>query len=335
MESKKDLTGQKFFCWTVIKLSFRIGKRSYWECRCDCGAMQIVQEVNFKNERSWSCNCLKGNGKSKKTKTTYKINILHGMSSWPEYKVWKSLRARCFNKNDKNFKDYGGRGIEVCESWRNSFTNFITDVGRRPSPTHSIDRIDNNGNYEPNNCKWSNSSEQANNRRNNHILTLDGKSLNIMQWAKTTEIPYDEILRRLKEGWPAEQALYAPKVPKVREFKIDNTMIGKRFNKLVVLEFSHRDCKSLKYWKTICDCGKIKVIRQKHLRSGQVKSCGCLRTKGPKESHNIKQAKKEVIVILEQRSKTRLTSRFCQTSKSNKSKSKTKYTRNSYEKNKC
>ena len=296
MESKKDLTGQKFFCWTVIKFSSHIGRRPYWECRCNCGTMRAIREDNLKNGESWSCGCLKNKGKPKKIKTTHKINELHGKSSWPEHKVWSNMKGRCYNKNDQDFKYYGGRGISVCKSWRNSFTNFITDMGRRPSPAHSIDRIDNDGNYEPNNCRWATAAVQANNRRNSRILTFDGKSLNVKQWAKTTEISYYEILRRLNEGWPVEQALYAPKVskvPKVREFKIDNTMIGKRFNKLVVLEFSHRDCKSLKYWKTICDCGKIKVIRQNHLRGGSIKSCGCL-----------------YIERLKQRNETLLTSRF-------------------------
>jgi len=288
MESKKDLTGQKFFCWTVIKLSFRIGKKSYWECRCDCGTIRVVQEYDLKNKEGQTCGCLKNKGKPKKIKITHKINELHGMSSWPEHKVWRNMKGRCYNRNDQAFADYGGRGIEVCESWRNSFTNFITDMGRRPSSDYSIDRIDNDKNYEKGNCKWSTHSQQAGNRRKKRILTFDGKSLTLAQLARIAGIKYNKLLQRLNENWPSKPAAIVPKV-----YKIDNTMIGKRFNRLVVLEFSHRNSGGQKYWKTICDCGKIKVIRQNHLRGGSIKSCGCL-----------------YIERLKQRNETLLTSRF-------------------------
>jgi len=283
------MIGKKFGKWTVLRFSHQYDKYLYWECRCKCRKTRIIKENDLKSGCITFCRC-------KTAKNLQSRYDMHGKSSWPECKVWRGMKSRCNDKDNPNFVYYGGRGISVCKSWQRSFENFINDMGRRPSSDYSIDRIDNDGNYEPNNCRWATAAVQANNRRNSRILTFDGKSLNVKQWAKTTEISYYEILRRLNEGWPVEQALYAPKVskvPKVREFKIDNTMIGKRFNKLVVLEFSHRDRKGLKYWKTICDCGKIKVIRQKHLRGGSIKSCGCL-----------------YIERLKQRNETLLTSRF-------------------------
>jgi len=95
----------------------------------------------------------------------------HGLSNTVEYKAWKRMKNRCYNKNDNRYHDWGGRGIRVCDRWINSFTNFLSDVGLRPSDKHSLDRIDNNGNYEPNNCKWSTGSEQSRNRRNSTSST--------------------------------------------------------------------------------------------------------------------------------------------------------------------
>ena len=110
--------------------------------------------------------------------------LIHGMARTSEYAAWIQIKQRCFNPNDKSYSNYGGRGIKICNRWKNSFENFFTDMGMKPTPRHSIDRIENDGDYCPDNCKWSDSKDQANNRRSNRFITIDSDTLTIAQWAK-------------------------------------------------------------------------------------------------------------------------------------------------------
>ena len=301
------MIGKRFGKWTVLRFSHQYDKYLYWECRCKCRKTRIIKENDLKSGCITFCRC-------KTAKNLQSRYDMHGKSSWPECKVWRGMKSRCNDKDNPNFVYYGGRGISVCKSWQKSFENFINDMGRRPSSDYSIDRIDNDGNYEPNNCRWATTAEQVNNRRNSRILAFDGKSLNVMQWSEITKTSYASIIERLNADWPIEQVLFAsPEAYKIyqdsiNEFKIDNSMIGKRFNKLVVLEFSHRDSKRQKYWKTVCDCGKIRVIGQNHLR-GSIKSCKCLHIKKSKESRNKNR------IVPKQKSKDLLSSRLNQKQK--------------------
>ena len=140
----------------------------------------------------------------------------HGMSGTPEYYAWKDMKRRCLNPNHKAYSDYGGRGIGVCDRWKNSFENFFVDMGTKPSPKHSIDRIDNNGDYSPENCKWSTRVEQQNNLRNNKpLITIGNETYTIAQW--TEEKGYDKsvIYNRLENGWSEFDAVMTP----VRQYK--------------------------------------------------------------------------------------------------------------------
>jgi hypothetical protein len=130
-----------------------------WLCRCSCGKEPTIRGYSLTRGQSNSCGCLRVElGVLKSTK--------HGMSGVPEYRVWTGMKYRCYNPNDtEHWKDYGGRGIQVCEKWRKDFKAFYTDMGPRPSPTHTLDRKDVNGNYEPDNCKWATKTEQVQNRR--------------------------------------------------------------------------------------------------------------------------------------------------------------------------
>lgn len=123
-----------------------------------------------------------------------------------EYKTWLGIKERCFNPNSKFYKDYGGRGITMCDRWNNSFSNFLADVGPRP-PNMTIDRKDNNGNYKPGNCRWATKSEQSNNRRDNRILELGDQKMTMSQWAEKTGIKVGTIWARLDRGWPPYLAL--------------------------------------------------------------------------------------------------------------------------------
>ena len=135
--------------------------------------------------------------------------ITHGMSRTPEYQAWFNMKARCFNPNHKAYPDWGGRGITVCDRWLN-LENFLADMGSRPTVKHSLDRIDNNADYSPKNCKWSTKAEQQNNRRSNHLITIKNETLTIAQWEKKMGYGKNVILGRLKLGWSEFDAVMTP-----------------------------------------------------------------------------------------------------------------------------
>ncbi len=142
-----------------------------------------------------------------------KLNLTHGHStnkkSSKTYETWRSIKKRCINKNHPHFKDYGGRGITICDEWLNSFSNFLKDMGEKPEG-YSIDRIDNNKGYYKENCKWSNIKEQNNNKRNNTILEFNGVKKTISQWSDFTGIKDCTISERIKRGWSIEKTLTSP-----------------------------------------------------------------------------------------------------------------------------
>lgn len=151
-----------------------------WECVCDCGNKTITLGVYLRNGDTKSCGCLAAtfigekrfkHGKSRKNNT--------------EYEIWKGMNARCYNPNHIGFKNYGGRGIIVCDEWRTNFNKFLNDMGFRPSKRHSLDRFPNiNGNYEPANCRWATDEQQRRNKRNNRYYTFKGITLILEDWSK-------------------------------------------------------------------------------------------------------------------------------------------------------
>jgi len=195
---KRNLLGQRFGKLTVIAYA---GRNQFdhhlWLCRCDCGNEKTSTTSSLCAGRTIACGC-------------YSPHRTHGMSKTPEYKIWTAMVQRCTTVKHQAYKDYGGRGIKVCERWRHSFENFLDDMGKRPSPLYSLDRIDNDGNYEPGNCRWATQTEQTNNQRNNHIVEFNGESLTINQWAEKTGINSTTIHQRIKRGWSIEQILTEP-----------------------------------------------------------------------------------------------------------------------------
>lgn len=129
------------------------------------------------------------------------------LTDCPEYNSWSNARRRCHNPGHSQFPSYGARGIIMCDRWRKSFSAFLADMGRRPSPDHSIDRIDNDGNYEPGNCRWATAAEQANNKRNNVFIEAHGERLSLHEWASKTGLKYGTIRIRLFRGFTPEQAV--------------------------------------------------------------------------------------------------------------------------------
>lgn len=189
----KNLIGDRYGRWLVIGYAEKRGTRFYWECRCSCGNKRIVSGHSLRAGTSTNCGCK---------------NRTHGLRGEPEYAVWRFMRQRCHVPSSKGYPGYGGRGIVVCKRWRDSFKNFYQDMGPRPSPEHSIERVSNDGPYSPENCRWATMKEQANNRRGNHLIAFNGKTQTISQWAYELGINHNTLLARLnKYKWPIEKAL--------------------------------------------------------------------------------------------------------------------------------
>lgn len=192
------------------KAGYRLGRFA-----CDCGAEALLVASRVARGSAKSCGCLtkeaaqrigrSGVGLAKRwAKDADRPAAVH---KTPGYRAWQQMRQRCCNPNQIGFERYGGRGITVCERWNSSFADFIADVGQRPSPDHSIERKDNDGNYEPGNCVWATMREQNNNRRNTIYLTHAGRTLPLAEWAREVGIGYTTLKERLVHGWSAERAL--------------------------------------------------------------------------------------------------------------------------------
>jgi hypothetical protein len=169
-------------------------------CACDCGKQVIAALSNVKSGKTRSCGCLKA-------ETDGKATITHGMSKTPIYAVWCAIKRRCNLKTSEDYPLYGGRGITVCERWA-KFENFLADMGARPTSKHTIDRIDSDGDYCPENCRWVTQKQQQNNRRNNRLFSHLGETKNIQQWSDTLGIPQTTMHRYLVyKGLTVAQAI--------------------------------------------------------------------------------------------------------------------------------
>ena len=145
--------------------------------------------------------------------------ISHGMTRTPEYHAWEGIKQRCFNPNHQYYSHYGGRGITICDRWKNSSENFLADMGSKPTAKHSIDRIDNDGDYCPGNCRWATKAEQENNKRNNRLITIGCVTLNIAQWAKEMGFKRTVIWNRLNSGWSEYRAVMTPVRQRKKTFR--------------------------------------------------------------------------------------------------------------------
>lgn len=194
-----DLVGLRVRMLTVI------GKnpsgRNPWRCRCDCGKECFRSRSDLTQAGgAHSCGC-------------YKSRSL-GQAVWgnqsPEYRIYRAMILRCFNRSARGYARYGGRGITVCDRWRESFAHFLADVGARPSPGHSIDRIDNDGNYEPGNVRWATNKEQQRNRHNTRYVTIKGVTKPLTEWTELARLPRSTVEGRLRKGHPPEACFKPP-----------------------------------------------------------------------------------------------------------------------------
>lgn len=201
-----NLAGQKFGRLTAIRIIENIKGRVFWECICECGKVTCVQSTKLRFGSTKSCGCYAAELASIRRRK-------HMMSVSSEYRAWQSMRKRCYDKNCEQYKNYGGRGISVCERWRESFQNFFEDVGRKPQKNMSLNRKNNDGNYEPGNCQWDTPKIQARNTRHNRIITFNGQSKPVTEWAEATGIHNRTIRARIDvQRWSVEKALTTPVV---------------------------------------------------------------------------------------------------------------------------
>jgi hypothetical protein len=188
-----DFIGKRFGRWTVLE---RDGTNhpARWLCRCECGTVKSVNGSNLARGKTQSCGCL-----HKEMKST------HGSTKTPTYAIWEGMIGRCTNPRNVAWKDYGGRGIFVCDRWRD-FENFLADMKERP-PGLTIERRDNDKGYSPQNCVWVSRAEQARNRRSNRLATLHGETLCVADWCDKLGVTRKMVYSRLRRGWSTEEAI--------------------------------------------------------------------------------------------------------------------------------
>lgn len=209
MRKAMDLKNQRFGRAIVLKRVENKGRYVRWLCKCDCGNEFVALTQHLRNGSVKSCGCLLKEIAGQKF---IKLNTKHGKHKTRLYKIWAAIKGRCFNKNNLAYKNYGGRGITICDEWINNYPAFEIWANENGyNDTLTIDRIDVNGNYEPSNCRWATRQEQQNNRRACRYITYNGKTKTIAEWARILNIPANRIWHRLDRGWSIKQALSTKK----------------------------------------------------------------------------------------------------------------------------
>lgn len=199
-----DLTGKRFGKLTVIhRAEHSDHGRANWVCKCDCGKTCVVLGNCLRRGQTKSCGCLRAD-KNRERST-------HGMRNTKLYSVWANIKNRCYNPSSKSYPSYGGRGIKVCDDWLDSSKFIEWAMSSGYSEGSTIERIDVNGNYEPGNCTWIPRAEQARNKTNSFLITIDGESKCLHQWCDETGMDYQLVYHRIKQlGWKPEKALTTP-----------------------------------------------------------------------------------------------------------------------------
>lgn len=198
---KEDISNKRFGRLVAVEL---VAQDDSWNdkylCKCDCGNQTIVLKLSLKSGDTRSCGCL-----------MREIFTKHKACKDKTYIIWQGMKQRCFDKKSKNYSKYGGRGITMCKEWREDYLIFLKDMGEVPEGK-SIERIDNNGNYEPSNCKWATIKEQARNKRNSLIINYKGQSKHLLDWCEELNLSYNLIRDRLRKGWETDKAFETPKI---------------------------------------------------------------------------------------------------------------------------
>lgn len=204
MGKRIDLTGVRVGRLVVESYAYTRDKKAYWNCVCDCGNKCVVGAKNLRKGIARSCGCLK-------KESMRKVASKHGLSSTRLYHIWTGMKGRCYNPNNPRYNSYGGRGILIHEEWLNNFESFYNwAISNGYAENLTLDRIDNNRGYSPDNCRWANQKQQCNNKSNNHLLTYNGKTQNITQWAEELGIGRRTLTDRLTYSWTLEEVFTKP-----------------------------------------------------------------------------------------------------------------------------
>lgn len=231
-EQRTDLTGQQIEKWKVLSFAGKDKNgNTLWLCQCSCGSPpKKVHTDNLVSKKSKSCGCFRSEA-NKIAHTTH--GHTKGKKPTTEYRAWCKAIGRCFDKNDKGYDDYGGRGITMCKRWRENFEAFIADVGPKPAGKYSIDRRQNMGNYSCGSCehclsngwdmnvRWATDLEQARNKRNNRLISFNGKTMCLAELARLPEcvVSQHAISKRLAKGWSVERAITTPSQIAATQFR--------------------------------------------------------------------------------------------------------------------
>lgn len=196
--------GQRYGRLVSIGASFRMCGRSWQVCQCDCGDISVKSVSHLRQGTCTSCGCAQKDGMRARSSR-------HGKTNTPEFTAWSAMKLRCSPKNKNTLKHYAARGIKICNRWLEAngqgFLNFLADMGERPSPLHSLDRVDNDGDYCPENCRWATRSQQTRNRRCGLYLEYNGKRQTLADWAEEMDIRYSVVFQRYKLGLPPHEIL--------------------------------------------------------------------------------------------------------------------------------
>lgn len=214
---KHNLAGRRFGRLTVVAHHKEKYKELKWVCKCDCGGEIKALAINLLGGRTKSCGCLRREH-AEITAERNRRNATHRRLPKEVYKSWRAMHDRCLNPNHIHYDKYGGRGIKICDRWLNSFEAFRDDMGPRP-PGTSLERIDNDGDYEPGNCRWATQVEQSRNTSRVRVLEAFGRKQCLAAWAEEFNLSKDTIARRLRRGWPLEEILNGPQLSRELAFR--------------------------------------------------------------------------------------------------------------------
>jgi len=206
MPKALDIAGQRHGRLVVLcRAEVPNARNVMWKCRCDCGGTIIAAAANIGKSTS-SCGCLASETATKTLQTNRLARRdLHGLSHRSEHQIWCEIKQRCNNPKNHKYPRYGGRGIKMCDRWQESFLNFLADVGDRPSKKHSLDRINNDGNYEPSNVRWATAKAQGRNTSRNRWIEVDGVRLCYIDWCEVLNVP----VGRLRDMVAAKYSKYS------------------------------------------------------------------------------------------------------------------------------
>lgn len=210
-----DLTGKRFGLLTVISYAgLDGGKNAEWNCECECGNSCVVRGYRMRDGTTASCGCLVSQTALRSSVVRGDGSIGKGAVYRATYSTWSAMKARCYNARHPFFPRYGGRGISVCSRWKSSFENFLSDMGLSPFPGAELDRVDNDGCYSPENCRWTTTKENSRNRRSNRVIETPDGMVPVWKASEISGLSSGCLLVRVKNNWPADRLFEKPRPSK-------------------------------------------------------------------------------------------------------------------------